>query len=72
MLIFGRLRPRSETWSYQPRRLLDLTPWRFAMPCAVTLMSCVVGLYLLFSPIGLVGGSTAVSAFASGAILTRA
>jgi SSS family solute:Na+ symporter len=59
MLIFGRLRPRSETWSYQPRRLLDLTPWRFAMPCAVTLMSCVVGLYLLFSPIGLVGGITA-------------
>jgi SSS family solute:Na+ symporter len=39
--------------------LLDLTPWRFAMPCAVTLMSCVVGLYLLFSPIGLVGGITA-------------
>nr|WP_272907240.1 solute:sodium symporter family transporter [Pseudohongiella sp. O18] len=56
MLLFGRLQPRQEDWSYQPRRLLDLTPWRFAVPCAVTLMSCVVALYLLFSPIGLVGG----------------
>jgi len=59
MLLFGWLRPRSEDWSYQPRRLLDLTPWRYAVPCAVTLMSCVVALYLLFSPIGLVGGLSA-------------
>jgi len=59
MLVIGSLRPRSEDWSYQPRRLLDLTPWRFAIPCAATLMSCVVALYLLFSPIGLVGGLSA-------------
>ncbi|TFH75285.1 solute:sodium symporter family transporter [Gammaproteobacteria bacterium LSUCC0112] len=59
MLAFGWARPRSEDWSYQPRRLLDLTPWRYAIPCAVTLMSCVVALYLLFSPIGLVGGISA-------------
>lgn len=56
MLLFGLLRPRSEDWSYEPIRLLDLTPWRFAIPCAVTLISCVIALYLLFSPIGLVGG----------------
>ncbi|MDP2284913.1 MAG: solute:sodium symporter family transporter, partial [Pseudohongiella sp.] len=31
MLAFGWARPRSEDWSYQPRRLLDLTPWRFAI-----------------------------------------
>jgi len=59
MLVTGWLRPRSEDWSYQPRQLLDLTPWRFAVPCAVTLISCVVALYLLFSPIGLVGGLSA-------------
>lgn len=59
MLVFGWARPRTEDWSYEPRRLLDLTPWRFAIPCAVTLMSCVVALYLLFSPIGLVGGLSA-------------
>jgi SSS family solute:Na+ symporter len=38
---------------------VDLTPWRYAIPCAFTLMSCVVALYVLFSPIGLVGGLSA-------------
>jgi SSS family solute:Na+ symporter len=33
-----------------------MEPWRFRIPCAATLLSCVVALYLLFSPIGLVGG----------------
>ena len=40
--------------------MVDLTPWRYAIPCAGTLLSCVVGLYLLFSPIGLVGGVSAL------------
>ena len=34
---------------------VDLTPWAYAQPCAVTLLSCVVALYVVFSPIGLVG-----------------
>ena len=59
MLLFGRLQPRSENWSYQPVQGVDLTPWRYAIPCAFTLMSCVVALYLLFSPVGLVGGLSA-------------
>jgi SSS family solute:Na+ symporter len=56
MLGFGHFRPAVRSWDFQPHNMVDLTPWRFARPCAVTLMSCVVGLYLLFSPIGLVGG----------------
>ena len=34
---------------------MDLTPWAYAQPCAVTLLSCVVALYVVFSPIGLAG-----------------
>jgi SSS family solute:Na+ symporter len=30
-----------------------MTPWRFARPTAFTLLSGVVTLYLVFSPIGL-------------------
>lgn len=56
MLGLGVIKPREQDWSYHTRELVDLTPWRYAIPCAVTLLSCVVGLYLLFSPIGLVGG----------------
>jgi solute:Na+ symporter, SSS family len=56
MLAFAIIAPRLEVWSYQPNAMVDLTPWCFAKPCAFTLMSCVVALYLLFSPIGLVNG----------------
>ena len=56
MFAFGHFRPAARSWHHEPRNKVDLQPWRFARPCAVTLMSCVAGLYLLFSPIGLVGG----------------
>jgi len=56
MLAIGRFRPRKQEWAYQRLDIVDLRPWRLAIPVAVSLMSAVVGLYLLFSPIGLVGG----------------
>jgi len=59
MLGIGKLNPRKEAWTYHRKELIDLTPWRFLIPCAVTLSSCVIGLYLLFSPIGLVDGLSA-------------
>ena len=59
MLSFARIAPRAEKWSYQVKAQVDLTPWRYAKPCGFTLMSCVFALYLLFSPIGLVGGLSA-------------
>ena len=60
MLLIGHLRPRKEEWTFHKQELVDLTPWRFSIPCATTLFSCVVGLYLLFSPIGLVNGLSPV------------
>ncbi|MFT7288712.1 MAG: SSS family solute:Na+ symporter, partial [Halieaceae bacterium] len=52
----GHYRPRLEP-DPEPRQApVDMRPWRFAVPCAFTLASCVVALYLLFSPLGLVGG----------------
>ena len=56
MLLVGYLYPREETWTFHKKNLVDLTPWRYAVPCAITLLSCVVGVYLLFSPLGLVDG----------------
>ena len=58
MLLVGKLYPRDEAWSYNASHKVDMQPWGFAKPCAITLISCVIGLYLLFSPIGLVGGIT--------------
>ena len=56
MLAVGALRPRRQAWRFRRRELVDLTPWRFAIPCAASLLSCVAALYLLFSPVGLVNG----------------
>jgi SSS family solute:Na+ symporter len=56
MLALGQFMPRAEAWNYHHDEKVDLTPWRYVVPCAATLLSCVVALYLLFSPIGLVNG----------------
>lgn len=59
MAGIGWRRPRKTAWDYERRDLVDLTPWRFTRPVAATLLSAVVFLYLLFSPIGLVDGLSA-------------
>ena len=56
LLATGYFKPRAEAWRYCTTHLVPMQPWRFRIPCAATLLSCVVALYLLFSPIGLVGG----------------
>ena len=56
MLLVGYYRPTADSWTYQRNHVVDMQPWRYGIPCAVSLMSCVVSLYLLFSPVGVVGG----------------
>lgn len=70
MLLAGRIAPRPTAWRMPNTAKVDLTPWRFARPVAFTLMSCLVGLYVTFSPIGLANGEIGVSfAAAIGALL---
>ncbi|NNU17027.1 solute:sodium symporter family transporter [Parvularcula sp. ZS-1/3] len=54
MLAAGQWRPKSVPWTFEKHNKVSLAPWRFATPVSVTLMSCVVALYLLFSPMGIV------------------
>ena len=56
MLWVGYRRPNQHIWSYERSHKVDMQPWRYAVPCATSLISCVIGLYLLFSPVGVVGG----------------
>ena len=55
MLIIGRISPRADAWYYTAREVVDMTPWRYAIPTAILLAACIVMTYLLFSPIGLAG-----------------
>lgn len=59
MLAIGHFCPLDHEWTYTAHNKVDMHPWRFAIPCATTLISCVIALYLLFSPIGLVDGLSA-------------
>ena len=59
MVIIGYIRPLSKPWVFNKKNVIDLTPWKKAFPVSVTLFTAVIVLYILFSPIGLVGGLTA-------------
>ena len=56
MLLIGYWRPLSEPWKFTNNSQVDMTPWAYGIPVAITMVSCVIIIYLLFSPIGLVGG----------------
>ncbi|MEO0463185.1 MAG: solute:sodium symporter family transporter [Pseudomonadota bacterium] len=58
MLACGAWKPRKEAWQFTRNEQVDMTEWRFAKPLAATLLNCVLGVYLLFSPLGVanVGG----------------
>lgn len=56
MLLIGYMKPLATPWSYARKNAIEMVPWAYALPVSLTLFSCVAGLYVLFSPIGLVGG----------------
>ena len=56
MLGIGFVTPRSEAWKYRAEEVVDMTPWRYALPTAIGLAAGILVVYVLFSPIGLVGG----------------
>ncbi|MFK7915434.1 MAG: solute:sodium symporter family transporter [Pseudomonadales bacterium] len=57
MLLVGRVNPRPTSWRYVSAQVVDMTPWRYALPTAILLAAGIVLIYVLFSPIGLVGGA---------------
>ena len=52
LLLVGQWRPGRVRVVVQAAPI-DMTPWRFAGACSSTLLSCVIFIYLLFSPVGL-------------------
>ena len=56
MLLVGYLKPLPKPWRYPKNAVVDLAPWRFLLPVSINLFSAVIFLYIIFSPIGLVGG----------------
>ena len=59
MLFFGAIKPRLEGTHFTNKPKVDLTPWRYGWAVSSTMFAGIIALYLLFSPIGLVGGLSA-------------
>ena len=66
LLFVGWWRPKSEIRNEQTTKdtrapcspPVDMAPWPVARACSFSLVSCVIFLYLLFSPIGLARSAT--------------
>lgn len=56
MLLIGQIKPAASNSNEQDSSTVKLEPWKYAIPVSTTLVWFILLLYLLFSPIGLVGG----------------
>ena len=56
MLVIGQLYPMAKPWHFTPKAAVNMTPWRYAIPCAIVLVGLITTLYIMFSPLGFVGG----------------
>ncbi len=56
MLVIGQRKPRASIWTFKSDAKVSLEPWRYAKPASAIMVAGIVSLYILFSPIGLVGG----------------
>jgi SSS family solute:Na+ symporter len=56
MLVIGYWMPLEKPWKLTNNSKVDMTPWTYGLPLSITMVSCVIIIYLLFSPIGLVNG----------------
>ena len=58
MLLIGRMAPSGDAWHYEDTHMVDMQPWAYAIPAAITLFAGIVMIYLTFSPLGLVNGGS--------------
>ena len=56
MLLIGKIFPEKVHWEHKNKDVIDLTPWKYVQPVSFTLFSAVILIYLIFSPLGFVGG----------------
>ena len=53
MLLIGKFKPRDTDFILEDSKAVDLTPWKYVKPAALTCFILMLCVYALFSPIGL-------------------
>lgn len=69
MLLIGAYKPTTKEWVYQQTAKVSLEPWRYSYAASSTLLTGIVLSYLLFSPVGVVGGFSVAFWWLSGLVI---
>ncbi|MDV2684391.1 solute:sodium symporter family transporter [Alkalihalophilus lindianensis] len=70
MIVVGRIRPLKTPYQFKPSPKVDMVPWKHAIPVTVILLSLVVAMYIVFSPIGVAYADGIVSQWFWPAMIT--
>ena len=49
MLLIGKFAPRATPWQQETSNSIDLTPWPYAIPAGLVLVTTVLGIYIWFA-----------------------
>ncbi len=63
MIAIGKMKPMSKAYMYKTNPQVDMVPWKYSLFTAVILLSLVVLIYIVFSPIGLANTNGTVSPY---------
>lgn len=57
MLIIGKIKPLDKDVVFKASaKTVDMTPWKYTIPVCILLVYSIILIYIVFSPLGLVGG----------------
>jgi SSS family solute:Na+ symporter len=62
ILVITKVAPRSEDWVHQHSGDVEMTPWRWAKPCAIALVVIVLAIYAWFADFSVVFEKPATAA----------
>ncbi|WP_270921461.1 hypothetical protein [Staphylococcus saprophyticus] len=61
LLIMGKVKPLKKPFVFKNKSVVKLTPWKYALPVSICLVSSMVSTFALFSKIGLAVEGSIVS-----------
>lgn len=54
MLVCGKIAPRKEAYVQKDVKQVDLTPWKYAKPLSTLIVTTLIYIYVVFSPMGII------------------
>lgn len=61
MLIMGLVKPKEDVFELKNKHVVQMVPWKYRYEFSAFLVAMIVAAYILFSPLGFVGGVTVMT-----------